>query len=64
MGEGKTDFYSAKPGRLFAFMGWKYDVSKIRIPYFMAAGTGATDDKGIADITKEYAGVASLACRL
>ena len=23
----------------------------------MAAGTGATDDKGVADITKEYAGV-------
>ena len=42
-------------------MGWKYDVSKIRIPYFMAAGTGATDDKGVADITKEYAGVAPLA---
>ncbi len=42
-------------------MGWKYDVSRIRIPYFMAAGTGATDDKGVADITKEYAGVAPLA---
>lgn len=42
-------------------MGWKYDVSRIRIPYFMAAGTGATDDKGVANITKEYAGVAPLA---
>ncbi len=42
-------------------MGWKYDVSKIRIPYFMAAGTGETDDKGVPDITKEYAGVAPLA---
>ena len=42
-------------------MGWNYDVSKIKIPYFMAAGTGATDDKGVADITKEYAGVAPLA---
>lgn len=42
-------------------MGWKYDISKIKIPYFMAAGTGATDDKGVADITKEYAGVAPLA---
>ena len=42
-------------------MGWKYDVSKITIPYFMTAGTGATDDKGVADITKEYAGVAPLA---
>ena len=42
-------------------MGWKYDVSKIRIPYFMAAGTGATDDRGVADLTREYAGVAPLA---
>ncbi len=42
-------------------MGWNYDVSKIKIPYFMAAGTGATDDKGVTDITKEYAGVAPLA---
>lgn len=42
-------------------MGWNYDVSKIKIPYFMVAGTGATDDKGVADITKEYAGVAPLA---
>ncbi len=41
-------------------MGWKYDVSKIKIPYFMAAGTEATDDKGVADITKEYGGVAPL----
>ena len=42
-------------------MGWKYDVSKISIPYFMTAGTGETDDKGVADMTKEYAGVAPLA---
>ena len=42
-------------------MGWKYDVSKIRIPYFMTAGTGETDDRGAADMTKEYAGVAPLA---
>ena len=42
-------------------MGWRYDVSKIKIPYFMAAGTGKTDDNGAADITKEYAGVAPLA---
>lgn len=27
----------------------------------LAAGTGETDDKGVADITKEYAGVAPLA---
>ncbi|MBE6117744.1 MAG: alpha/beta hydrolase [Erysipelotrichaceae bacterium] len=42
-------------------MGWKYDVSRIRIPYFMVAGTGETDDKGVADITKEFGGVAPLA---
>ncbi|MGX8686835.1 MAG: poly(ethylene terephthalate) hydrolase family protein [bacterium] len=42
-------------------MGWKYDTSKIKIPYFMAAGTGRTDDKGVSDIRKEYAGVAPLA---
>ncbi|MBP3869483.1 MAG: alpha/beta hydrolase [Faecalicoccus sp.] len=42
-------------------LGWKYDVSKIKIPYFMVAGTGETDDKGVPDITKEYAGVAPLA---
>ena len=42
-------------------LGWKYDVSKINIPYFMAAGTGETDDMGVTDITKEYAGVAPLA---
>ena len=42
-------------------LGWKYDVSKTNIPYFMVAGTGETDDKGVTDITKEYAGVAPLA---
>ena len=42
-------------------MGWKYDASRIKIPYFMAAGTGRTDDKGVSDIRKEYAGVAPLA---
>ncbi len=42
-------------------MGWKYDVSRIGIPYFMVAGTGETDDKGVADITKEFGGVAPLA---
>lgn len=40
--------------------GWHYDVSKIHIPYFMAAGTGSSDDNGKADPTKEYAGVAPL----
>ncbi len=42
-------------------MGWKYDISRISIPYFMTAGTGATDDRGVDDITREYGGVAPLA---
>ncbi len=41
-------------------MGWHYDVSKVQIPYFMAAGTGKSDDKGVNDPSKEYAGVAPL----
>lgn len=42
-------------------MGWIYDASKLNIPYFMTAGTGATDDAGVTDIEKEYGGVAPLA---
>ena len=42
-------------------MGWKYDVSKIKIPYFMTASAGKSDDRGVADITEEFAGVAPLA---
>ncbi len=41
-------------------MGWKYDVSKVCIPYFMAAGTGKSDDRGVSDPSKEFAGVAPL----
>ncbi len=41
-------------------MGWHYDVSKVHIPYFMAAGTGKSDDNGAKDPSKEYAGVAPL----
>ena len=40
--------------------GWKYDVAKVRIPYFMTAGTGKSDDAGVKDITKEYGGVCPL----
>lgn len=40
--------------------GWNYDVTKIRIPYYMTAGTGRSDDAGVKDITKEYAGVCPL----
>lgn len=41
-------------------MGWAYDVSKINIPYFMTAGTGTSDDTGVADAQTEYGGVAPL----
>ncbi len=41
-------------------MGWRYDVSKVHIPYFMAAGTGKSDDNGAKDPSKEFAGVAPL----
>ncbi len=40
--------------------GWHYDVTKIHIPYFMAAGTGRSDDAEVKDITKEFAGVCPL----
>ena len=42
-------------------MGWEYDSSKISIPYFMTAATGTSDDMGVADINKEFGGVAPLA---
>ena len=41
-------------------MGWKYDVAKISIPYFMTAGTGISDDAGVEDVSREFAGVAPL----
>lgn len=41
-------------------MGWKYDVAKISIPYFMTAGTGTSDDAGVEDASREFAGVAPL----
>ncbi len=41
-------------------MGWKYDVAKISIPYFMTAGTGTSDDAGVEDVSREFAGVAPL----
>lgn len=41
-------------------MWWKYDVSKISIPYFMTAGTGTSDDSGVEDVSREFAGVAPL----
>ena len=41
-------------------MGWDDDVSNVTIPYFMTSGTGETDDAGVSDITKDYAGVCPL----
>lgn len=41
-------------------MGWEYDASKITIPYFMAAGTGSSDDAVVENIYKEFGGVCPL----
>lgn len=41
-------------------MGWEYNMTKVNIPYFMAAGTGTSDDRGIEDINTEFGGVAPL----
>ncbi len=40
-------------------MGWEYDASKVAIPYFMAAGTGKSDDSG-NDPETSYGGVSPL----
>jgi hypothetical protein len=40
-------------------MGWEYDISKVTIPYFMAAGTGTSDDSGKYG-EGDYQGVAPL----
>jgi dienelactone hydrolase len=42
-------------------MGWTYDVAKVKIPYFMTAGTGSSDDRGVRDLATEFGGVAPLA---
>lgn len=41
-------------------MGWHYDTSQLGIPYFMVAGTGASDDTGVEDSSEEFGGVAPL----
>ncbi len=41
-------------------MGWTYDPVKISIPYFMTAGTGTSDDRGVEDTSAEFGGVAPL----
>lgn len=40
-------------------MGWEYDVSKVAIPYLLAAGTGKSDDSG-ADPETSYGGISPL----
>ena len=40
-------------------MGWEYATSKITVPYFMAAGTGKSDDSG-KDPEKGFGGVSPL----
>ena len=40
-------------------MGWEYDTSKVTVPYFMAAGTGKSDDSG-KDPEKGFGGVSPL----
>lgn len=40
-------------------MGWEYDISKVKIPYFMASGTGSFDDSGKYG-EGDYQGVAPL----
>ena len=37
-----------------------YDAAKVSIPWFMTAGTGVTEDTGVADPTSEWGGVAPL----
>lgn len=42
-------------------MGWGYDAAKIKIPYFMTAGTGTSDDNGKSiDNPEELAGICPL----
>ncbi len=44
-------------------MGWEYDVSKVAVPYFMAAGTGKSDDSG-NDPETSYGGVSPLSAQI
>ena len=44
-------------------MGWEYDPAKIKIPYFMTAGTGKSDDSG-NDPEKSYGGVSPLSAQI
>ena len=50
---------SAAYAKLAKNMGWEYDASKINIPYFMAAGTGKSDDS-LKYGENDFSGVAPL----
>ena len=50
---------SAAYAKLAKNMGWEYDASKIKIPYFMTAGTGKSDDSGKYG-ENDFSGVAPL----
>ncbi len=59
-GKYKTMFTGSAAYPLLAKnMGWEYDTSKVSIPYFMCAGTGNSDDRGI-DNEEEFKGVSPL----
>jgi pimeloyl-ACP methyl ester carboxylesterase len=51
---------SAAYSELARNMGWAYDTRKVSVPYFMTAGTGASDDSGAKNTLKEFGGVAPL----
>lgn len=41
-------------------MSWSYHVSQLDIPYFMTAGTGESDDRGVGQGAEDFAGVSPL----
>ena len=51
---------SAAYPKLSKNMGWEYYYDNIKIPYFMTAATGNSDDRGIKINSDEFAGVAPL----
>ena len=51
---------SASYPKLSKNLGWEYYYDNIKIPYFMTASTGNSDDRGIKINSDEFAGVAPL----
>lgn len=52
----KALYTASTPSSLYsATLGWDYDVSKIQIPYFMAAGTGLLDagEEGVPEVVED-----------